>query len=51
MNDEHKNKYRLTKWSVACAPKDHGGLGILYLNVHNRCLLRKWLYKYEDGVW
>src|SRR5438105_1492534 len=26
-SEEHKNKYRLTKWSVVCTPKDQGGLG------------------------
>jgi hypothetical protein len=24
----HKKKYRLTKWSIVCTPKDMGGLGI-----------------------
>ena len=23
-SDEHKKKYRLTKWEVVCAPKDQG---------------------------
>jgi hypothetical protein len=23
--DEHKKKYRLTKWSILCTPKDFGG--------------------------
>jgi hypothetical protein len=43
----------LTKWSVVCTPKYQGGLRFLYLNIHNRCLLSKWLYKLinEDGVW
>jgi hypothetical protein len=25
--DEHKKKYRLTKWSILCRPKDCGGFG------------------------
>ena len=46
-------KYRLTKWSVVCCPKDQGGLGIHDLEVKNRALLGKWLFKLlsEDGVW
>ena len=36
-----------------CRPKDHGGLGIHDLQVKNRALLGKWLFKLltEDGVW
>jgi hypothetical protein len=45
-------KYRLTKYEVVCTPKDQGGLGVLNLGVHNRCLLSKWLFKLinRDGV-
>jgi len=52
-SDEHKKKYRLTKWEVVCTPKDQGGLGVLNLGVHNKCLLSKWLFKLinGDGVW
>ena len=45
--DENKNKYRLAKWDVICRPKDQGGLGIENLEVKNRCLLSKWLYRLE----
>jgi hypothetical protein len=50
--DEHKKKYRLTKWSILCRPKDCGGLGILNLEFQNRCLLSKWFFKLinEEGV-
>jgi hypothetical protein len=43
----------LTKWKIVCTPKDHGGLGVLNLDVHNKCLLSKWLFKLlnGDGVW
>ena len=36
-----------------CTPKDQGGLGVLNLDVHNKCLLSKWLFKLlnGDGVW
>ena len=51
--DEHKNKYHLSKWSVFCASKNFGGLGILNLEQQNRCLLSKWWFRLvnEDGVW
>ncbi|WVZ93021.1 hypothetical protein U9M48_039044, partial [Paspalum notatum var. saurae] len=41
--DNHRKKYRLTKW----------GLGILNLEAQNACLFIKWLYKLinEDGIW
>jgi hypothetical protein len=48
-----KNKYRLTKWNLICRPKDQGGLGIEVLEMKNKCLLSKWLFKLinENGVW
>ena len=51
--DSERKKYRLTKWSVVCHPKDQGGLGIHDLEVKNRALLGKWLFKllFKDGVW
>ena len=38
---------------VVCTPKDQRGLGVLNLDVHNKCLLSKWLFKLlnRDGVW
>ena len=53
-SDDLKRKYRLTKWDVICRPKDQGGLGIENLEVKNRCLLSKWLYKLSgptDATW
>ena len=52
-NDQHKRKYRLTKWSIICRPKDQGGLGVEVLSIKNKCLLSKWLFKIlsEEGVW
>jgi hypothetical protein len=52
-SDQSKRKYRLTKWNIICRPKDQGGLGIEVLEIKNRCLLSKWLFKLlnEDGVW
>jgi hypothetical protein len=51
--DGHKRKYRLAKWNIICRPKDQGGLGIEVLDLKNKCLLSKWLFKLlnEDGVW
>ena len=43
--DCEKKKYRLTKWTVVCCPKDQGGLGIHDLEVKNRALLGKCLFK------
>jgi hypothetical protein len=52
-SDENKKKYRLTKWNIVCRPKYQGGLCIEVLEIKNRCLLSKWLFKLlnEDGVW
>jgi hypothetical protein len=49
----HKKKYRPTKWSIVCTHKDLGGLGILDLDLQNKCLLSKWLFRLinEVGVW
>jgi hypothetical protein len=37
-----KHKYRLAKLDILCRPKDHG-LGILNLQLQNKCMLAKWL--------
>jgi hypothetical protein len=52
-SDQHKRKYRLAKWELLCQPKDQGGLGIQNLEIQNKCLLSKWLFKLlnEEGVW
>jgi hypothetical protein len=36
-----------------CRPKDQGGLEIEVLELKNKCLLRKWLFKLlsEEGMW
>jgi hypothetical protein len=48
-----RKKYRLTKWSIVCQPKDQGGLGIQNLEIQNQCMLSKWLFKLinEEGLW
>jgi hypothetical protein len=52
-SDGYKKKYKMTKWGVLCTPKDQGGLVILDLNLQNRCLLSKWVFRLinEDGIW
>jgi hypothetical protein len=51
--DGHKKKYILAKWSILHKPKSLGGLGIIDLEVQNKCLLSKWLFKLinDEGVW
>jgi len=48
-----KHKYRLVKWDILCRPKDQGGLGIVNLQLQNKCLLAKWLVNLlnTDGMW
>jgi hypothetical protein len=43
----------LTKWNIICRPKDQGGPGVEVLDIKNKCLLSKWLFKLlnEEGVW
>jgi hypothetical protein len=52
-SDGHKRKYRLSKWNIICRPKEQGGLGIEVLDLKNKCLLSKWLFKLliEKGMW
>ena len=40
-SDDYKKKYRLTKWEIVCTPKYQGGLGVLNLDIHDKCLLSK----------
>jgi hypothetical protein len=39
--------------NIICRPKDQGGLGIEVLELKNKCLLCKWLFKIlaEGGEW
>jgi len=48
-----KQKYRLARWDILCRPKDQGGLGILDLELQNKCLLAKWLVNLlnSEGTW
>jgi hypothetical protein len=51
--DEHKKKYRLAKWSILHKPRSAGGMGIIDLDIQNKCLLSKWVFKLlnKDGIW
>jgi hypothetical protein len=51
--DEHRKKYRLDKWSILHKPISVGGMGIIDLDIQNKCLLIKWVIKLlnEDGLW
>jgi hypothetical protein len=51
--DDHKKKYRLAKWGIICRPKDQEGLGVLNLELQNKCLLSKWLFRLinTEGAW
>jgi hypothetical protein len=52
LNDSKKKKYRLAKWDMICQPREQGSLEIQNIEVQNKCLLTKWLFKLinEDGL-
>jgi hypothetical protein len=52
-SDQTKKKNRLTRYNIIYRPKDQGGLGIEVLDIKNRCMLFKWLFKMlnEEGMW
>lgn len=41
-------KYHLVNWDTVCAPKIHGGLGVLNLRLMNISLLTKWFLNLES---
>jgi hypothetical protein len=51
--DELKKKYILIKWNIICELKELGGLSINVLEIINKCLFSKWLFKLlsKEGVW
>lgn len=51
--NEDKKKYHLVNWKTCCLPRSMGGLGILNLEIMNKALLAKWLWKLEteEGMW
>ncbi|KAL4285455.1 hypothetical protein GQ457_16G030360 [Hibiscus cannabinus] len=49
-----RKKIHWVKWSDVCLPKSLGGLGIIDLEVQNRALLGKWIWKFandKEGHW
>ena len=48
-----KKKYHLAKWDIHCHPKDQGGLGVIDLELQNKCLLSKWIVNFlnSEGTW
>jgi hypothetical protein len=50
-SDGHKREYRLTRWNIIFHPKDQGGLGIEVLEIKNKCLFYKWLFKILPERW
>jgi hypothetical protein len=48
---DKKYKYRLARWNILCCPKDQGGLGILDLQLQNKCFLAKWLVNLLNTEW
>ncbi|XP_059285619.1 uncharacterized protein LOC132039092 [Lycium ferocissimum] len=54
----HENKdkkgYNLVEWQIVTLSKQHGGMGIKDLRLHNQSLLQKWLWRFckEDrSLW
>jgi hypothetical protein len=47
-----QEKYRLVKWDIISQPKQQGVLGRQNLELQNKSLLSKWLFKLynEDGI-
>ncbi|WVZ50605.1 hypothetical protein U9M48_001845, partial [Paspalum notatum var. saurae] len=40
-----KKKNRPISWPILCQPNEQGGLGVQNLDIQNKCLLSKWLFK------
>jgi hypothetical protein len=38
-----RQKYDMVKWADICAPKEHGGIGILPSRRFNKALMLKWV--------
>lgn len=53
-DNKEGNNYCLVKWEIVMLSKDKGGLGIKNLNLQNKSLLMKWLWRYtseERALW
>ncbi|EOY07997.1 Uncharacterized protein TCM_022315 [Theobroma cacao] len=47
---EKKQKIHYIEWSKVCNYKENGGLGIINMEVKNRALLNKWLWRYGSEM-
>ncbi|XP_039005940.1 uncharacterized protein LOC120133425 [Hibiscus syriacus] len=45
---EGKRRIHWVNWSTVCKPLNYGGLGVLDLNLTNRALLGKWVWKFAN---
>lgn len=51
---QERGRYNLVEWEVTQLRKEQGGLGIKNLEIQNRCLLMKWLWRFcdeETSLW
>ncbi|RVX01752.1 putative ribonuclease H protein [Vitis vinifera] len=49
-----EGKVHLINWKVVCSPKEEGGLGIRKIDLLNKTLLGKWVWRYayeKDNLW
>ena len=46
-------KIHLINWEVVCTQKENGGLGIRKIDLLNKALLSKWIWRFafEDILW
>ncbi|XVF83970.1 hypothetical protein PTKIN_Ptkin16aG0537100 [Pterospermum kingtungense] len=52
--DGNKKKLHLVGWNQVCAPKVFSGIGLVDLELKNRALLNKWIWRYaedEKSLW
>ena len=45
-NEESGNSHSLAAWELVCRPKNHGGLGVINLELQNTALLLKQVHKF-----
>ena len=52
--NKERGRCNLVEWEVTQLRKEQGGLGIKNLEIQNRCLLMKWLWRFcdeETSLW